>query len=62
MITSANFSSVIDAVTNQISVSTIVEILTYAAPIAIGMVFAWWAIRKVARIIMAAFRKGRISL
>lgn len=61
-ITSANFSSVIDAVKAQISVSTVVEVLAYAAAIAVALVFMWWGVRKVSRIIMGAFRKGRLSL
>lgn len=61
-ITSANFSSVIDAVKAQISVTTVVEVLAYAAAIAVALVFMWWGVRKVSRIIMGAFRKGRLSL
>lgn len=61
-ITSANFSSVIDAVKAQISVSTVVEVLAYAAAIAVALVFMWWGVRKVSAIIMSAFRKGRLSM
>lgn len=61
-ITSTSFSSVIDAVKAQISVSTVVEVLAYAAGIAVALVFMWWGVRKVSRIIMGAFRKGRLSL
>ena len=59
---SSAFASVIDAVTAQISVATIVEILVYAVPIVIGLVFMWWGVRKVVRMIMAAFKKGKISV
>ena len=52
----------ISAVTEQISVATIVEVLAYAAGISIAMVFVWWGVRKVARMIMAAFKKGKLSL
>ena len=54
------FSSVINAVTAQISVSTVVEVLAYAVPICIGLVFMWWGVRKVTRMIMGAFRKGKL--
>lgn len=57
---SSAFSSVINAVTAQISVSTIVEVLAYAVPICIGLVFMWWGVRKVTRMIMGAFRKGKL--
>lgn len=60
-ITSADFSSVITAITSQISVSAIVEVLAYAAGICIAFVFLWWGVRKVTRMIMSAFKKGRIS-
>lgn len=59
---SSAFASVIDAVTAQISVQSIVEILVYAVPIVIGLVFMWWGVRKVVRMIMAAFKKGKISV
>lgn len=61
-ITSSSFSSVIDAVTAQVSVSTVVEVLAYAVPVVIGLVFMWWGVRKVVRMVMSAFRKGRISV
>lgn len=57
---SSAFSSVINAVTAQISVSTIVEVLAYAVPICIGLVFMWWGVRKVTAMVMGAFRKGRL--
>lgn len=59
-ISSTAFKSVIDAVTAQISVSSVVEVLAYAVPICIGLVFMWWGVRKVTRMIMGAFRKGKL--
>ena len=59
-ITSTAFKSVIDAVTAQISVTSVVEVLAYAVPICIGLVFMWWGVRKVTRMIMGAFRKGKL--
>lgn len=61
VIGSSAFSSVISAITAQISVTTIVEVLAYAVPLMIGIVFAWWGIRKVTRMIMGAFRKGKLN-
>lgn len=61
-LTSTAFKGVIDAVTAQISVTTIVEVLAYAVPIVIVMVFAWWGIRKVTQMVMGAFRKGRLKV
>lgn len=59
-ISSTAFKSVIDAVTAQISVTSVVEVLAYAVPICIGLVFMWWGVRKVTRMIMGAFRKGKL--
>lgn len=59
-IASSAFKSVIDAVTAQISVTSVVEVLAYAVPICIGLVFMWWGVRKVTRMIMGAFRKGKL--
>lgn len=60
-ITSTAFSSVIDAVQSQISVTTVVEVLVYAVPICIGLVFLWWGVRKVTSMLMGAFRKGTLK-
>lgn len=59
-IASTAFKSVIDAVTAQVSVTSVVEVLAYAVPICIGLVFMWWGVRKVTRMIMGAFRKGKL--
>lgn len=61
-ITSSSFSGIITAITSQISVSTVAEVLTYAAGIAIALVFFWWGVRKALRVLMSAFRKGRMSV
>lgn len=39
-----------------------VEVLASAAGIAIGLVFVWWGVRKVSKVLFAAFRKGRASI
>lgn len=61
-ITSSSFSGVISAITSQISVTTVAEVLTYAAGLAITLVFFWWGVRKALRVLMGAFRKGRMSV
>lgn len=60
-VTSAAWSSVIDAMTAQISVETVVGVLATLVTAGIGLVFMWWGVRKAARSLMAAFRSGRIS-
>lgn len=61
-LTSTAFASVITAIQNQISVTTIVEVLAYIAGVCVAMVFVWWGVRKATRAIMAAFKKGKLGL
>ena len=62
IITSADFTSVLTNLQAQISVSSIVEVLAVTATACVGLAFMWWGVRKVTHALMAAFRKGKISL
>lgn len=62
VVTSADWSEVISAMTAQISVETIVGVLATLVTAGIGLVFMWWGVRKAARSLMAAFRKGKMSI
>ena len=57
----SDLSSVLTAITNQISVTTVIAVLAGAIGASIGLVFMWWGVRKLIRVIMSAFRKGRLS-
>ena len=57
-----DWSSVMSALTSQISVSTIIGVLATLVTAGIGLVFMWWGVRKALRSLMAAFRKGKMSL
>lgn len=61
-ISSTNFSSILTALQGQISVATIVEVLAVAAGAAVGLAFMWWGVRKLTRVLMSAFKKGKVSL
>lgn len=61
-VSSDAWTSVITALTAQISVETIVGVLAVLVGSVIGIVFMWWGVRKVVGAIMSAFRKGRVSL
>lgn len=61
-VSASDWSSVISALTAQISVSTIVSVLVTLVTAGIGLVFMWWGVRKALRSLMAAFRKGKMSL
>lgn len=62
VVTSSDWASLISALTAQISVSTVVGVLATAAAAAIGLVFMWWGARKAVRMLMGAFRKGRLGV
>ena len=62
VITTADFTSVLTNLQNQISVSTVVEVLAITATACVGLAFMWWGVRKVTGALMSAFRKGKISL
>lgn len=62
VVSATDWSSVMTALTNQISVSTIVSVLATLVTAGIGLVFMWWGVRKALRSLMSAFRKGKMSL
>ena len=61
-VTSADWESVITAMTGQISVTTVVGVLATAVSAGIGLVFMWWGVRKATRMLFKAFRSGRTSV
>ena len=61
-VTSSSFSGVIDAMAAQLSVSTVAEVLSYAIPVVIGLVFMWWGVRKVSGMLMRAFKRGKLRV
>ena len=61
-VTASDWESVITAMTGQVSVATIVGVLATVVAACIGIVFMWWGVRKAVRALMAAVRKGKISV
>ena len=57
----SDLSSVLTAITDQISVTTVIAVVAGAIGASIGLVFMWWGVRKLIRVLMAAFRKGKLS-
>lgn len=57
----SDLSDVLTAITGQISVTTVIAVVAGAIGAAIGLVFMWWGVRKLIRVIMSAFRKGKLS-
>lgn len=62
IISATDFSSILTTLQDQISVSTVVGVLAVAAGAAVGLAFMWWGVRKLTRVLMAAFKKGKVSL
>ena len=56
------YKNVIDSIADTLSTTNLSNVLVYAVGVAIGLVFLWWGVRKVSRILMSAFRKGRLRL
>lgn len=61
-VSSSDWSSVINALTTQISVSTVVSVCATIAGACVGLAFMWWGMRKAVRALMSAFKKGKVSL
>ena len=61
-VSSADFQSILETLQGQISVSTVVGVLGVAAGAAVGLAFMWWGVRKLTRVLMSAFKKGKVSL
>ena len=61
-VSSSDFAGVLEAITNQISVATIVEILVACVGASVGLAFMWWGVRKVVRALMSAFKSGKIKI
>lgn len=62
VVSATDWQSVISAMTAQISVSTVVGVLASLITAGVGLVFMWWGVRKALSSLMAAFRKGKLSI
>ena len=61
-VSSSAWASVITALTEQISVSTVVGVLASIATACVGLCFMWWGVRKSTKALMAAFKKGKLRI
>ena len=55
-------SSAFTTISSTVSIANIMKALGIALAAAVGFFFFWWAIRKVVRMVSAAFKKGKISV
>ena len=60
-VSSQDWSVIIDALTAQINVGSVMGVLAGAATVSVGLTFAWWGARKTTRMVMGAFKKGKIN-
>lgn len=61
-VSATDWAPIIEAITAQISVSTVVSVIASAIGAGMGLVFMWWGGRKAVRTLMSAFRKGKVSM
>lgn len=59
---SLEWQGIVDAMTAQFTVANIVNVLALTITACIGLVFAWWGMRKTVRMVMSAFKKGRLRI
>lgn len=62
VVSSTDWAPIIAAMTGQITVANVVGVIAKAISAGIGLVFMWWGGRKAVRTLMAAFRKGKVSM
>lgn len=61
-VSASDWAPVITELTKQVNVSTIIAALATFVAAGIGLCFMWWGLRKGLRSLMAAFRKGKLSV
>lgn len=61
-ISSTDLAPIQTAIESQISVPTIVGVIAGGVTASAGIVFMYWGARKLARMIMSAFRRGKLSV
>ena len=61
-ISPSDFSELVTILQNQVSVSTVVGVIASILAVCVGFAFFWWAVRKVIRMLMSAFKKGKVTV
>lgn len=60
-LTEKSILPIVHGVTDQVNVNLIIKVVLSVFGISIGIVFLFFGLRKVLRMIMSAYRKGRVS-
>lgn len=58
----SDWASVLSAMTSQISPTTVIAVIAGTIGAGIGLVFMWWGVRKLVKLIMGAFRSGKLKV
>jgi len=61
-VTANDWSAVTTAISEQISVATVAGVIASCVTACIALVFFWWGVRKVVRMIMSAFKRGKLKI
>ena len=56
------YQSVITALSTTLSEAELASVLAYGAGLAVTLVLLWWSARKVAKMLMGAFKRGKLRL
>ena len=55
------WAPVMEALTSQISVTTVIGVVASGIGAGVGVVLMWWGVRKAVYSLMEAFRKGKMN-
>lgn len=55
-------TTVFQTLHESLNFTTILSVIGVALGAGVGIFLGWWAIRKVLRVVMSAFKKGKISV
>lgn len=58
----SDWASVLSAMTSQISPATVIAVIAGTIGAGIGLVFMWWGVRKLVKLIMGAFKSGKLKV
>ena len=58
----SDWQPILNMLTEQINVGTIIAIIAAAIGAGLALVFMWWGIRKLIRVVMTAFKTGKLKI
>ena len=61
-VTSSTIMDILNAITQQFSVTQIVAMIAGILGVSMAFVFLWWGVRKGAKVVIKAVKSGKFSL